>query len=485
VKLLGEQFVARKGIISKKDSIVEGSLSVTSGISGDHIDLSNLSGGKLLTSINGKIVDSGYSLSVLDGVEGATFQELSDTPNYISGAEGKVLSISGDQIVYIDRTDITGSLETRITSLETFQSNLDATYATDTMVTSISEGLQTQIDNIDVTGDISTYVDPISASLQNQINNIDVTGDISTYVDPISASLQNQINNINSGLDDHLLENNIVADLQVGGVEAGDTVLAGSSLESVLNQLLTTTFFPTYTNGSAIFTENISNTQEIGQLVDITLSMNFNRGYIVGDLDNGIWNDQTVQNSYLGSANKYILDGQDQGLLSTLLLEDYQIIEGNQNWTGQVLYDQGPQALDSKNNPYDSPSVAGSLSDNTSNVKGTRRYFYGTETHTVIYTTSSEVRNSDSNPLNPVNGRTFTINVPLGAEMVVLAYPSNLRDLTSVVYVEGLGAEVKGIFSQTTVSVESSNAYDSINYRVYTYIPAEAFPSTATYNVTI
>ena len=69
--------------------------------------------------------------------------------------------------------------------------------------------------------------------------------------------------------------------------------------------------------------------------------------------------------------------------------------------------------------------------------------------------------------------------------MVVFAYPSSLRDITSVVYVEGLGAEVKDIFTKSIVSVTGANDYLPIDYKVYTYIPASPFGATATYNVTI
>ncbi len=87
--------------------------------------------------------------------------------------------------------------------------------------------------------------------------------------------------------------------------------------------------------------------------------------------------------------------------------------------------------------------------------------------------------------LNPSNGTTFTISIPVGAVKVTFAYPASLRDVTSVIYVEGLGADVKGAFTKTLVDVEGASGYTAISYKVYTFVPVEAFGATATYNVTV
>ena len=277
----------------------------------------------------------------------------------------------------------------------------------------------------------------------------------------------------------------ITADLAVGGIDAGDIVASGSDLQDFVTQLLSTTFFPTFTAPSFTLTENISNTLEIGTITNVTLSANFNRGAIVGDLVLGVWNSGVAQDFRAGTAIEYIINGTNTGTTPSLLVSNYQVVSGNQNWSATVNYNTGPQPLDSKGNNFSSPLSSGGLSDSTPNVNGVRRYFYGTETNTTVYTSSAEVRAATSSGLNPSNGTTFTINIPIGAEMVVFAYPETLQDVDSVTYVEGLGAEVKGVFNQTTVSVESANAFDSVNYKVYTYIPAVPFSATATYNVTI
>ena len=73
--------------------------------------------------------------------------------------------------------------------------------------------------------------------------------------------------------------------------------------------------------------------------------------------------------------------------------------------------------------------------------------------------------------LNPSNGSSFTINIPTGTTNVVFAYPSTLRDVTEVKYVEGLGSDVKNNFVKTLVDVNGLNSYTAIEYKVYNFTP--------------
>jgi hypothetical protein len=50
---------------------------------------------------------------------------------------------------------------------------------------------------------------------------------------------------------------------------------------------------------------------------------------------------------------------------------------------------------------------------------------------------------------------------------VVFAYPSTLKDLSSVKDKNGLEAEIISSFTSTIVSVSGANGYDSIEYKVY------------------
>lgn len=129
---------------------------------------------------------------------------------------------------------------------------------------------------------------------------------------------------------------------------------------------------------------------------------------------------------------------------------------------------------------------AGSTSAEKENIlKFARASFYGTDsTNNVAYTTSDEVRGLANKIIDAKSGTKFTINIPTGAKMVVIAVPQGIT-LGSVKYVEGMNAEVKNIFVQSTVSVEGAERYTAETYNLYTYVPVGEYSNTATYNVTL
>lgn len=119
----------------------------------------------------------------------------------------------------------------------------------------------------------------------------------------------------------------------------------------------------------------------------------------------------------------------------------------------------------------------------TSKITFARNTFYGTDsTNNTAYTTSAEVRALGNTKLGAKAGDILTINIPTGAKMVVIAVPDTLS-VTSVKYVEGMNAEVKDIFTQTTVAVEGTNGYTSATYKLYTYVPVLDFTQNVTYSV--
>lgn len=120
-----------------------------------------------------------------------------------------------------------------------------------------------------------------------------------------------------------------------------------------------------------------------------------------------------------------------------------------------------------------------------STLSFTRASFYGTDSaNNVAYTTSDEVRALSGKVLGSKTGDKITINIAPNSKMVVVALPTG-RTIASAIYVEGMNAEVKDIFSLTNVAVEGAEAYTAETYNVYTYIPVNPFEKTATYKITL
>ena len=79
----------------------------------------------------------------------------------------------------------------------------------------------------------------------------------------------------------------------------------------------------------------------------------------------------------------------------------------------------------------------------------------------------------------------MSISIPVGAMRIVFAYPSTVRDVSSVKDVNGMNAEIATSFVQSTLQVKGNNDYDAIDYKVYVLDYAEGATETNTYKVTI
>ena len=83
------------------------------------------------------------------------------------------------------------------------------------------------------------------------------------------------------------------------------------------------------------------------------------------------------------------------------------------------------------------------------------------------------------------NGNSINLTIPVGAKRVMFAYPATLRDVSSVLDVNGLNAEIKSGFTKSVVSVEGAAGYQAIDYKVYVLDYANANDAANTYKVTI
>ena len=128
----------------------------------------------------------------------------------------------------------------------------------------------------------------------------------------------------------------------------------------------------------------------------------------------------------------------------------------------------------------------GILPDTTKSVtySFSRNGFYGTNTDATPLSTSDQIRALTAIS-NIKKGKTFNIQVPIGAKNVIICYPSTLGELASVKFVESMNAEISSVFTKTTIQVEGNNNYSSTEYNCYQYIPSVEFSQVSTFAVTI
>ncbi len=278
-----------------------------------------------------------------------------------------------------------------------------------------------------------------------------------------------------------LTTENVTINTDVGGLPSGTTINTGTSITDLIKLVGIKTYYPTFIAPTLSLAINVDNGVEAGYTSDATLTATFNKGEIKGDLVEGVWNANAKQNDRAGDLDTYEINGVDNGGVNTKTLTDNVIEEGANVYNAKVYFATGPQPIDSDGNNYETPLAAGNITTSKT-IYGYRKLFYGLSSQA---TNSAEVRALSNSLLNPTNGTTFTINITSGASKVVFAYPATLQDVTEVIYKEGLNADIKGIFTKTTVSVEGANGYTAIDYKVYTYTPINPFDSPVTYEVKI
>ena len=113
-----------------------------------------------------------------------------------------------------------------------------------------------------------------------------------------------------------------------------------------------------------------------------------------------------------------------------------------------------------------------------------RKTFYGTTDQDAFDLTSDNIRALSGGVLGVAKGDKFNINIPTGSKEVIIAYPSVLGDVTDVIFVEGMNASIKDVFTKQVISVGDYGGTVS-NYNVYTYKPVNAYTKNYTYVVTI
>ena len=303
-----------------------------------------------------------------------------------------------------------------------------------------------------------------------------------TYVNNLSATglLYGDGSNLTGIITNSTLLATVTSDVTVGGIEQAQIILKDTTLQQFVETLLTKIYYPVITAPLVSMSSNHSGGVECGTQ-GVVLTVNFNRGAITGKTVSGVWDPNYLQNYRAGDAIQYTILNQNNGTENSYTSAAAIIQEGTNLFNGQVSYDIGFQPLDSKEQIYLTPLAASTLSTTTS-VFGRRKAFYGVNNSA---SNSEQIRLLESSTLNPINNTTFNINIPIGTSSVVFAYPSTLRNVTSVLYKQGFDADVKDVFALTPVLVEGANGYLAIDYKVYRYVPVVPFTQAATYKVTI
>lgn len=179
------------------------------------------------------------------------------------------------------------------------------------------------------------------------------------------------------------------------------------------------------------------------------------------------------------------------GTDSTLLYNSAEaLVVGDETvtFTAEATHAEGETK---KNNlGEDSPAgkiAAGTIKSSSYSVTGQRNAFFGCGVGAVPELTSDIVRGLAGKKLNPAANTVLTINVAEGQQYILFAYPSSLRDVSTVKYEETNDATYAQNFTKELVQVADARGGENglMEYKVYSYAMDIPAPAAMTFTVTI
>lgn len=117
-----------------------------------------------------------------------------------------------------------------------------------------------------------------------------------------------------------------------------------------------------------------------------------------------------------------------------------------------------------------------------------KKYIYfGADEISEAPNTSDDIKGLSNYHPKSYNGFGFDITIPTGTKRIVIAYPSQLRDLTDISFRNFGNVSIIDRFLKKTINVtsEGSNGIISVPYKVYYYIPTVSYGASVTYDVII
>lgn len=249
----------------------------------------------------------------------------------------------------------------------------------------------------------------------------------------------------------------------VGGIAKGTTLeeLEGKSFNSILDDLLFPTVYPTFTAPSAgIALKSYSSTQEVGATAptESNFTTTFNAGAITL---NGV--KQADRAGALDSENSFIYYG---GSVSNTTLPET-VALGDTSYQYHAAYGEGAQPKDNKGNDYDSPLAAGSVNSSAVKVNGTYPWYASTSSATEDEPVVKQSLVAWNATAGAMSTGQFTLQAS-GTLPQVFKLPRQLKTLQMLNTVsnsmETIGTTA---YAETTETIDING--NEVTYYVYTY----------------
>lgn len=264
----------------------------------------------------------------------------------------------------------------------------------------------------------------------------------------------------------------------IGGLETGDTIPQGTSLDELIILLTQRSEPPTYNQPAVtcrVSAGQAATSYEVGTNITTTLQGIFTQNDAGALTTLAVYKTGVAEPLISGSTSPQTTDEQT-----------FQIPDGTVTFYATASYAAGEIKNDNLGQPSpDGQIQAGSKQSGNVTFTGKRNLFYGTGVGAVPEVTSETVRGLTNKQLGPGNGTTFNINIAVGQQYVIFAYPATLRDVNQVMYVETNDTGMAASFTKSTISVQGANGATGADYKVYSYGMATPAQAPMTFKVTI
>lgn len=262
------------------------------------------------------------------------------------------------------------------------------------------------------------------------------------------------------------------------GIGNGQTIQAGASIDDIVKMLVQKAVPATYTKPSVSLANNggqAAGNVEAGTSITPKLKATFNKND-AGDL--------TAISIKKGS------DAVAEDTASPLAYDGEAIVVGDETITFSASATYGDAPVKNNNLGQESKEnwfAGGTVTSSAYSISGKRNLFYGTGVGDVPALASNVVRGLTNKKLAPAAGTSFNINVAVGQQYIVIAYPATLRDINNVTYVEANDSGMASSFTKTLVDVADARGDNNglMSYKVYTYAMAVPAAAGMTFKVTI
>jgi hypothetical protein len=262
------------------------------------------------------------------------------------------------------------------------------------------------------------------------------------------------------------------------GISDGETIPAGTSVDDIVRMLVQKAIPVTYAKPVVYLANNggqASGNVEAGTSIIPKLRATFTQND-AGDLS-AISIKQGVNEIANGTATPLDYVGEP-------------IVIGDETITfvASATYDDAPIKTNNLGQESKENWFAGdTINSSGYSITGKRNLFYGTGVGSVPTITSDVVRDLTNVKLAPTQGYSFNVNVDVGQQYVVIAYPADLRDVNNITYVEANDSGMASNFIKQTIDVADARGGENglKSYKVYTYEMAIPAAAGMTFKVTI